>query len=72
MYDLIHTTEDIHFENFRTSKMVAQGRSDDDPQVRARKQFEVRMKDEEANLRKRFTDDVKKEEQRFRVWEQKV
>ena len=72
MHDLIQTTDEVHYETFRTARLVSQGKSDDDPNVRARKAFESKMKDEESQLRKRFTEEVRKEEQRFRVWEHKV
>ncbi|KKK12897.1 septin [Aspergillus ochraceoroseus] len=51
MLDLIHTTEEQHYE----AKL-------DNP----------KFKEEEENLRKRFTEQVKVEEQRFRQWEQKL
>ncbi|RKO94908.1 hypothetical protein CXG81DRAFT_9645 [Caulochytrium protostelioides] len=72
LHDLIETTEKRHYENFRTAKLAREGRTDDDPDVRARKLFAARMKEEEELLRKRFTEDVRKEEARFRTWEQKL
>ena len=72
MHDLISTTEDSHYENFRVAKLTSEGRSDDDPMVRARKALELKMKEEEEALRKRFTEQVRLEESRFRQWEQKV
>ncbi|KAJ3128599.1 hypothetical protein HK098_004025 [Nowakowskiella sp. JEL0407] len=72
MYDLISTTEELHYENQRSAKMVAEGRTDDDPVLRARKTLETKMKDEEEALRKRFTDQVRMEENRFRQWEQRL
>jgi cell division control protein 12 len=72
MHDLISTTEDHHFENFRGERLRQEGRSDDDPEVRSRKVLEIKMKEEEEALRKRFTEQVRLEETRFRQWEQKV
>ncbi|KAJ1546622.1 hypothetical protein HK405_006969 [Cladochytrium tenue] len=72
MHDLISTTEEHHFENFRINKLTAEGRSDDDPAVRARKNLEQKMREEEEALRKRFTEQVRMEENRFRQWEQKL
>ncbi|KAI8799873.1 Septin-domain-containing protein [Cladochytrium replicatum] len=72
MNDLIGTTEDTHYENYRSSRLASEGRSDDDPVVRARKALESRMKAEEDQLRKRFTDQVRSEEARFRKWEQQL
>ena len=34
--------------------------------------FEAKMKEEEEALRKRFTEQVRMEENRFRQWEQRV
>ena len=48
------------------------GLTDDDPVVRARKIFEAKMREEEETLKKRFTVQVRMEENRFRAWEQKV
>jgi cell division control protein 12 len=72
MHDLISTTEDHHFENYRVAKLTSEGRSDDDPAIRARKTLESKMKEEEEALRKRFTEQVRMEENRFRQWEQRV
>ncbi|KAI9362091.1 Septin-domain-containing protein [Zopfochytrium polystomum] len=72
MHDLISSTEEHHFENFRAAKLTAEGRSDDDPAIRARKGLEQKMREEEESLRKRFTEQVRMEENRFRQWEQKL
>lgn len=72
MHDLIASTEEAHYENFRANKLSSEGRSDDDPAIRARKGLESKMKDEEEALRKRFTEQVRMEENRFRQWEQRV
>ncbi|CAH1756037.1 11213_t:CDS:2 [Entrophospora sp. SA101] len=52
MLDLVSTTEEIHYENYRQSQM------------------ETRKFEEEEMLRRRFTEQVKQEENRFRKWEQ--
>ncbi|KAI9204223.1 Septin-domain-containing protein [Polychytrium aggregatum] len=72
MHDLISSTEETHFENFRSTKLTAEGRSDDDPSARARKVMDTKMKEEEDALRKRFTEQVRLEEARFRQWEQRL
>ncbi|TPX37855.1 hypothetical protein SeMB42_g06835 [Synchytrium endobioticum] len=72
MHDLISTTQENHYENFRSVKLAALGRTDDDPAVRAKKMFEAKMKEEEEALRKRFTEQVRMEENRFRQWEQRL
>jgi len=41
-------------------------------EARPRKLDNPKFKEEEENLRKRFTEQVKKEEARFRQWEQKL
>ncbi|KAJ3055749.1 Septin spn4, partial [Rhizoclosmatium hyalinum] len=58
--------------SYRVKKLSAEGRSDDDPLVSARRAFEAKMKEEEEALRKRFTEQVRVEENRFRQWEQKL
>lgn len=72
MHDLISSTREIHYENHRSSRLIAQGRNDDDPDAMAKKTLETKMKNEEEALRKRFTEQVRLEEARFRKWEQKV
>ncbi|KAI8585683.1 Septin-domain-containing protein [Geranomyces variabilis] len=72
MHDLIASTEEHHYENFRMDKLGAEGRTDDDPAQRARRGLESKMKEEEEALRKRFTEQVRMEENRFRQWEQRL
>ncbi|RKO92815.1 hypothetical protein BDK51DRAFT_28642 [Blyttiomyces helicus] len=72
MHDLISHTEENHYEEYRRLKLASQGRSDDDPEIRARKGLEAKMKEEEELLRKRFTEQVRMEENRFRQWEQRL
>ncbi|KAJ3057509.1 hypothetical protein HK097_004030 [Rhizophlyctis rosea] len=72
MHDLISSTEENHYENYRINRLTSEGRSDDDPAVRARKGLEAKMKEEEDALRKRFTEQVRMEENRFRQWEQRL
>ncbi|KAJ3247778.1 hypothetical protein HDU78_003270 [Chytriomyces hyalinus] len=72
MHDLITTTHEHHYETHRVAKLTASGRSDDDPALQARRGFEAKMKEEEAELRKKFTEQVRLEENRFRQWEQKL
>eukprot|EP00842_Homolaphlyctis_polyrhiza_P001993 jgi/Hompol1/2795/HPOL_005786-RA len=72
MHDLIISTQEDHYESFRSTKLVSMGRSDDDPVTRAKKTLAQKMKDDEDALRKRFTEQVRMEENRFRLWEQKL
>ncbi|KAJ3211205.1 hypothetical protein HDU83_002824 [Entophlyctis luteolus] len=72
MHELIQTTHDAHYESFRVKKLTSDGRSDDDPVISARRNFEAKMKEEEEALRKKFTEQVRQEENRFRQWEQKL
>ncbi|KAM5441586.1 Septin spn4 [Microsporum ferrugineum] len=68
MLDLIHTTEEQHYEAYRALQMETRKFGE----ARPRKLDNPKFKEEEENLRKRFTEQVKIEEQRFRQWEQKL
>ena len=68
MLDLISTTEDLHYENYRQQQMET--RKFGEPKVK--KVDNPKFKEEEEQLRKRFTEQVKAEEARFRQWEQHV
>lgn len=68
MLDLIHTTEEQHYEAYRAQQMETRKFGE----ARPRKLDNPKFKEEEENLRKRFTEQVKIEEQRFRQWEQKL
>ncbi|KZT30288.1 Septin [Neolentinus lepideus HHB14362 ss-1] len=66
MLDLIHTTEEVHYENYRQQQMETRKFGEPKP----RKLDNPKFKEEEELLRKRFTEQVKAEEARFRQWEQ--
>lgn len=66
MLDLINTTEELHYENYRQAQMET--RKFGEPKVK--KLDNPKFKEEEEMLRKRFTEQVKLEEARFRQWEQ--
>jgi len=66
MLDLISTSEDSHYENYRQQQMET--RKFGEPKVK--KLDNPKFKEEEEQLRKRFTEQVKSEESRFRQWEQ--
>lgn len=68
MLDLIHTTEESHYEAYRAQQMETRKFGE----ARPRKLDNPKFKEEEESLRKRFTEQVKVEEQRFRQWEQKL
>jgi len=68
MLDLIHTTEEIHYETYRAQQMETRKFGE----ARPRKLDNPKFKEEEESLRKRFTEQVKVEENRFRSWEQKL
>jgi cell division control protein 12 len=70
MHDLISTTKDDHYEEFRTRQLTGQGRSDD--LAGAKRNVQSKMREDEDALRKRFAEQVRLEETRFRQWEQKV
>lgn len=69
MHTLINTTSEIHYENYRSNRLATEGKSDDDPISRARKAFELKIKEDEEILRKRFTEQVRIQEGRFKEWE---
>ncbi|KAI0791355.1 septin [Abortiporus biennis] len=66
MLDLISTTEELHYENYRQQQMEVRKYGEQKP----RKFENPKFKEEEEALRKRFTEQVKAEESRFRQWEQ--
>lgn len=68
MLDLVSTTEEIHYENYRQQQMET--RKFGEPKVK--KLDNPKFKEEEEALRKKFTEQVKSEEARFRKWEQHV
>ncbi|KAI9635258.1 putative cytokinesis-related protein [Dioszegia hungarica] len=66
MLDLIASTEENHYEAYRLAQMET--RKFGEPKVR--KIDNPKYREEEEMLRKRFTEQVKLEEARFRQWEQ--
>lgn len=68
MLDLITSTEENHYEAYRLAQMET--RKFGEPKVR--KVDNPKYREEEDLLRKRFTEQVKMEEARFRQWEQHV
>ena len=88
LLDLILTTEEVHYENYRRLRLEGSssgngnknGNGEDDGSSSsipvkppARKLFHnPKFKEEENSLKKYFTDQVKAEEQRFRQWEQNI
>ncbi|KAG7531390.1 hypothetical protein FFLO_04387 [Filobasidium floriforme] len=66
MLDLVTTTEETHYELYRQAQMET--RKFGEPKVK--KLDNPKFKEEEELLRKRFTEQVKMEEARFRQWEQ--
>ncbi|KAG8529815.1 Septin spn4 [Bacidia gigantensis] len=68
MLDLIHTTEEMHYEAYRAQQMETRKFGE----ARPKKLDNPKFKEEEEALRKRFTEQVKLEENRFRQWEQKL
>jgi cell division control protein 12 len=68
MLDLVTTTEETHYEAYRQAQMET--RKFGEPKVK--KLDNPKFKEEEELLRKRFTEQVKMEEARFRQWEQHV
>jgi cell division control protein 12 len=66
MLDLISSTEETHYEAYRLQQMET--RKFGEPKVK--KLDNPKFKEEEEALRRRFTENVKVEEARFRQWEQ--
>ncbi|KAI9315526.1 Septin-domain-containing protein [Dichotomocladium elegans] len=68
MLDLIATTEEVHYENYRQQQMAS--RKFGEPKVS--KYENPKHREKEDQLRKQFTEQVKSEENRFRQWEQQL
>ncbi|KAJ8653988.1 hypothetical protein O0I10_010324 [Lichtheimia ornata] len=68
MLDLISTTEETHYENYRQEQMAS--RKFGEPKVT--KYENPKHREKEEALRKVFTEQVKTEENRFRHWEQQL
>jgi hypothetical protein len=68
MLDLISSTEELHYENYRQQQMETRKFGE----MKPKKLDNPKFKEEEESLRKRFTEQVKAEEARFRQWEQHV
>ncbi|KAJ3374362.1 hypothetical protein GGF31_007882 [Allomyces arbusculus] len=67
MLDLITTTEDVHYEAFRSEHVSTDGRV-----VGSVARKDAKFKEEEDALRRRFAEQVKAKEAMFRQWEQKL
>ncbi|ORZ32763.1 putative CDC12-septin [Catenaria anguillulae PL171] len=67
MLDLVTTTEERHYEHFRSTHLDANGRI-----VSTVTRKDAKFKEEEDNLRRRFAEQVKAKEAMFRQWEQKL
>ncbi|KAI8880813.1 putative septin [Backusella circina FSU 941] len=65
MDDLISTTEENHYENYRQTQMAT--RKFGEP--KSKKYENPKFKEDEDELRLNFTKQVKEEENRFRQWE---
>jgi cell division control protein 12 len=68
MLDLITTTEDTHYENYRQTQMETRKFGE----ARSQQNENAKFREDEESLRKRFTNQVKSEEHRFRLWENQV
>lgn len=65
LLDLITLTEQVHYDNYRARYLSGQVGPKNS-------QLAARFKEEEDALRKRFTEQVKVEEARFRQWEARL
>lgn len=72
LLDLILSTEELHYETYRTLRMEVGDSTDANGIATSRKLQNPKFKEEENALKKFFTDQVKAEEQRFRQWEQNI
>ncbi|KAI3661648.1 hypothetical protein MP638_002900, partial [Amoeboaphelidium occidentale] len=73
MQDLIQTTEEIHYENYRLNRL--QNRDDlVDPSAmeKSRELFEKNIKQEEEKFKAKLAEKVQVEENRFRAWDHKL
>lgn len=68
MLDLITTTEDNHYENYRQAQMETRKFGE----ARTQPNENAKFKEEEEDLRRKFAEQVKAEEKRFRSWESQV
>lgn len=68
MLDLTTSTEETHYESYRLAQMETRKYGE----AKVKKIDNPKFKEEEEMLRKRFTEQVKLEESRFRQWEQHV
>ncbi|CAO3608485.1 unnamed protein product [Cunninghamella echinulata] len=68
MLDLISTTEEHHYENYRQREMA--NRKFGEPKIK--KYENPKHREKEDALRKVFTEQVRQEENRFRQWEQQL
>jgi cell division control protein 12 len=73
LYDLISTTNEIHYESYRLSRIENRGQFiDRGSEAKARAAFEAQLKEEEQRFRARLADKVHVEESRFQQWEQRL
>ncbi|KAF8920884.1 hypothetical protein BGZ58_004299, partial [Dissophora ornata] len=66
MLDLISSTEESHYEGYRNTQMETRKIGE----AKVKTVTNPKWKEEEEALRKRFTEQVRLEENRFRSWEQ--
>ncbi|PVH16478.1 uncharacterized protein CXQ87_004770 [Candidozyma duobushaemuli] len=77
MLDLVLSTQEIHFETFRSLKLSNmneenKGENGTSSRQKPRRLHNPKFKEEEDALKKFFTEQVKAEEQRFRQWETNI
>ncbi|KAG0179296.1 hypothetical protein DFQ29_002269 [Apophysomyces sp. BC1021] len=68
MLDLISTTEETHYENYRQQQMATRKFGES----KVKKYENPKHREKEDSLRKVFTEQVRQEENRFRQWEQQL
>lgn len=80
LLDLVLSTNEIHFETFRSIKLGGNNKEEEEVEgeekkalaKKPRRLHNPKFKEEEDALKKFFTEQVKAEEQRFRQWETNI
>lgn len=72
LLDIITTAEETHYENFRDRQLEKGGLGAGMTPEKAKKDLQSKQAKQEEQMKKKFTEDVKKEEARFRAWEEKL
>lgn len=72
MLDLILSTEELHYESYRTSNFKDVDAENDSEDVKNSRLKNPKFLEQKKALEKYYTDQVKSEEQRFSQWQQNI